>query len=61
MRLKPGLYKLTWIDGGYSLAAVGCLHDGSNWYAPVNWTSKCEHGVASTKWEAVDSIEAIHA
>lgn len=58
-KFKNGVYRIFWIDGGSSLAAFGRLHDGTCWFAPSNWVSKCEHGIACTKWEMVDSMEAI--
>lgn len=53
--LKNGIYKLYWQDGGSSIAAVGTLHDGTRWFAPINWTAKCEHGIACTDWSDVSS------
>lgn len=50
---KHGLYILHWKGGGSSLAAVGSLHDGRRWFAPVNWTSKDPTGIASTDWRTV--------
>ena len=61
LNLKNGLYRINWNDGGNSLAAIGRLHDGSLWFAPTNWTSKCEHGIASIKWEMVGNLELLHA
>ena len=57
--LPPGLYRLHWDDGGFSLAAVGILHDGTRWFAPVNWTSATASGVASTRWDTVMRAEPI--
>ena len=34
-----GLYKIKWMEGGESLAAIGSMHDGKRWIAPTNWTS----------------------
>ncbi len=36
--LPLGLYRLHWMDGGSSLAAVGQCYDGTRWFAPTNWT-----------------------
>ena len=53
--MKPGLYILLWKEGGHSLAAVGHFHDGSAWYAPINWTvkNKCGCGLVGTDWRMV--------
>ena len=53
-----GLYRIYWKgDGGMSEAAVGRLHDGTPWFAPTNWTSKSQEGIASTSWRSVSHIE----
>lgn len=52
-QLPLGIYRLEWCDGGESLVAVGKLHDGSNWFAPINWTSERREYVASTDWSYV--------
>ena len=59
--LKHGVYKIFWIGGGSSLASIGYTHDGTNWFAPCNWTSKDNNKpmVASTKWQMIDRIEFI--
>jgi len=62
--MEHGLYLITWTDeqgGGNSLASVGFTHDGSNWYAPCNWTSKDNKNVivASTDWSIVKSFRLI--
>ena len=58
-KLKHGLYRLYWKEGGASVAAVGMLHDGKYWFAPSNWTSEIKEGIASTKWRMVDRVELI--
>ena len=35
-----GLYEIFWKSGGSSLAAIGNLHSGNRWIAPINWTSE---------------------
>lgn len=40
--LKPGIYRIHWSSGGSSLAAVGVLTNGQNWFAPVNCTAEPE-------------------
>lgn len=57
--LKNGLYRLHWKDGRSSLAAVGRLHNGKPWFAPVNWVSASETGIASQRWELIDRAERI--
>lgn len=58
--LPHGLYRLHWKSGGYSLASVGSLYDGTRWFAPCNWTSgdklACS-GIASTHWWKVKTAE----
>ena len=38
-KLHPGLYRLFWVTGGSSLAAVGINRQGNAWFAPVNWVT----------------------
>ncbi len=52
-QLAPGIYILEWKIGGASVAAVGVLHDGRRWYAPINWTSVSPMGIASCNWVQV--------
>lgn len=37
VKLKLGLYKIFWKDGGMSLPAVGQDSKGNYWLAPTNW------------------------
>lgn len=55
--LRNGLYKITWKSGGFSVAAVGYLHDGTPWFAPTNWTCAHTSGIASTKWHLVEKVD----
>lgn len=57
--LFPGIYRLHWVDGGSSLAAVGMLHDGARWFAPINWTSIVHERIASVKWDMVERVELV--
>lgn len=57
--IRPGLYRLHWDGGGASLAAVGCLNDGTNWFAPINWVSEWPGGIASIAWELVEHAEPL--
>ena len=36
-KISPGLYEVTWISGGKSLAAIGITANGTRWLAPINW------------------------
>jgi hypothetical protein len=57
---RNGLYRVHWTGGGSSLAAVGTLHDGARWLAPVNWTSPDGTGIASEQhWNEVERLELI--
>jgi hypothetical protein len=53
-RLSPGLYRVHWVSGGSSLAAIGINEDGTNWLAPINWVRTC-----STSWDRVARVERI--
>lgn len=58
--LKPGLYRVHWVEGGTSLAAIGLLDDGTPWMAPINWTGKTCAGVAAVvTHNRVRSLEVI--
>lgn len=57
-KLPPGIYRLTWKNlEGVSLAAVGLLHNGMRWYAPINWTAREATGVADSDWRRIESAE----
>jgi hypothetical protein len=61
--LKPGLYRLHWVSGGSSLAAVGVMAYHANWFAPINWVSggrcKLPTGIACTDIGMVKRFEPI--
>jgi hypothetical protein len=61
--LKHGAYKIFWKSGGVSVASIGFTYDGTNWFAPCNWTSEDNSRplVASTDWNKVERIELIMA
>ena len=63
-KVVPGLYKIYWKDGGYSLTAIGMLHDGTRWVAPVNWTSDKPDGVIFTSddkaCDEIDKLEPLY-
>ncbi len=52
--IDPGLYELTWSNGGTCLAAVGRDHGGSPWFAPCHWFGKIE-----ANWRDVVGATAI--
>lgn len=37
--LEPGLYRVWWSTGGFSVAAIGATPGGARWVAPTNWYS----------------------
>lgn len=55
-QLACGLYRVFWVSGGMSFAAVGAAPNGERWLAPTNWTSPV---VPYTDWEQVASMELI--
>ena len=63
--MTHGLYRIYWKSGGISLASVGFAYDGSNWFAPCNWTSSKDNIdfplVATTDWSGVEKAELIIA
>ncbi len=59
-KLKNGVYRIHWADGGSSVAAVGRLHDGRVWMAPSNWVAKRADGIATEKhWHLVEKMELL--
>jgi hypothetical protein len=52
-----GLYRIYWQSGGSSLAAVGNLHCGTRWIAPVNWTCKKGSNPTSNITDIISEIE----
>jgi hypothetical protein len=54
-KLPLGVYRLYWKGGGYSLASIGQLDDGTHWFAPSNWSSKNVQSVGWTdKWRLIE-------
>lgn len=53
---KPGVYQINWKSGGFSIAAVGVMPNGSRWLAPLNWVMP---GTISNVIEDIDSMEFI--
>ena len=61
-RIKPGLYRVHWIIGGHSLAAIGCGFNGDNWIAPINWQNPSTiPALEGGTWGLVKSIDLIEA
>jgi hypothetical protein len=56
-----GLYRLYWNSGGFSLASVGGLHNGTRWFAPANWTSPDPGGVVCCDWDKIERAELVEA
>lgn len=54
--LSPGLYRLHWVTGGSSLAAVGILDNGDRWMAPINWVAPSSN---QADWLAVARAERL--
>ena len=56
----PGLYRIYWNTGGFSLAAVGMTSDGGRWIAPTNWISPAAiDGKGWTDWRSILRWERI--
>ena len=61
-KLELGLYIIYWKSGGASLAAVGCLSDGTHWIAPSNWiTVPMDKEVILSVWKKIRSVEILHS
>jgi hypothetical protein len=61
-KLICGVYRIHWISGGYSVAAVGRTHGGRTWLAPANWSSEYPSGVPSVEaWNQVEKVELIES
>lgn len=61
-RIKPGLYRIHWITGDPSLAAIGCGSNGDNWVAPINWIRPdTVPELEGSVWGVVKSLELIAA
>lgn len=58
--LKPGLYRVFWLDGSNSEAAVGMKADGTRWFAATNWVHPSENSSADF-WSEIERIEALSA
>jgi len=57
-QLPLGLYRVYWLSGGMSVAAVGMDSAGNHWLAPTNW-SLSRGSDLTAYWSGVDSIELI--
>lgn len=57
LKLKNGIYKITWNDGSSSLSAVGTDRNGGKWIAPINWT---QPGCSKRKnWVDVNRVKLL--
>lgn len=54
-KLDPGIYRVYWKTGGYSIAAVGVMGNGEKWLAPLNWISVAQE-VNHTAWRKVKQV-----
>jgi hypothetical protein len=55
--LSPGLYRVWWKNGGWSLCAIGLNGDGSNWLVAANWASP--HPAPPSIWDGIRYAEPI--
>ena len=56
-QLPLGLYRVYWLSGGMSVAAVGMDSAGNHWLAPTNWVDPLNQSTSSVDtWARVDSI-----
>jgi hypothetical protein len=59
-KLYHGCYRIFWKSGGYSIAAVGSLPDGTRWMAPTNWVGfTLDKDQMISSWEEVSHVEFI--
>lgn len=56
--LLPGLYRITWKNGGESVAAVGVCANGDRWIAPTNWI---EPSVSPRAWRMVQEAKPLQS
>lgn len=54
---KLGLYEVTWLDGGKSVAAIGMDSQGKRWFAPTNWVST---GMLEKHLDQIDCITLLY-
>jgi hypothetical protein len=55
-QISPGLYRVFWKDGGYSMAAIGVTAKGGRWLAPINWVNPDS---SAKSWSGVDRLELV--
>ena len=61
-RIPPGLYTVSWKDGGTSEVAIGMTSNGDNWMAPTNWLRPAMiHSVEGDVWGSFERLERINA
>lgn len=56
-----GLYRIHWVSGGTSLAAIGQTRDGGRWIAPTNWFSAIDpsHATYRKHCDAILRLEPL--
>lgn len=57
--LQPGLYRIYWMSGGLSVAAVGIDEHGKNWVAPTNWLRPWHAEYQYDMWDHIDHVVLI--
>lgn len=61
-RIPPGLYTVSWKDGGTSEVAIGMTSNGDNWMAPTNWLRPAMiHSMEGDVWGSFERLERINA
>jgi len=61
-RIPPGLYTVSWKDGGTSEVAIGMTSNGDNWMAPTNWLRPAMvHSLEGGVWGSFERLERINA
>jgi hypothetical protein len=54
--LPCGIYKIYWVGGGTSVAALGMKRNGNKWLAPTNWMSPTRK---QNIWEKIYRMKSI--
>lgn len=55
MKIRPGVYRIYWKEGGYSVGAIGQKMNGRCWFTPANWLG----GEPCQEWRRVERVELI--
>jgi len=59
--LRHGLYRIWWITGDKSLAAVGSFDNGDRWIASTNWVKPISQFDMCSVWDKVERVELMVA